>query len=45
MASLQQRHRQVYEALYQNGDVIDQTDHGLLKGHYPQLPLGVSRRL
>ncbi|MCM2360554.1 NEL-type E3 ubiquitin ligase domain-containing protein [Pseudomonas sp. SR18] len=45
MASLQQRHRQVYEALYQNGDVIDQTDHGLLKGHYPQLPLGVSREV
>ncbi|RMT85184.1 hypothetical protein ALP39_01626 [Pseudomonas marginalis pv. marginalis] len=45
MASLQHRHRQVYEALYQTGDVIDQTDHGLLKSHYPQLPLRVSREV
>lgn len=38
LAALAYSHRHIYEALYQYGEVIDQTDHGLLKGHFPQLP-------
>lgn len=38
LASLQVTHRQVYEQLYQDADVITHSDHGLLKSHYPRLP-------
>lgn len=42
MASLKHSHRQVYEALYQADEMIDQSDHGVLKSHYPALPRRVA---
>lgn len=42
VATLQKKHRQVYEQLYEGYDVLDQTDHGMLKRRYAQLPIRVA---
>lgn len=38
LASLKNSHRQVYEQLYAEADVITHVDHELLMNHYPNLP-------
>ncbi|WP_439864563.1 NEL-type E3 ubiquitin ligase domain-containing protein [Pseudomonas antarctica] len=45
LASLPRSHRTVYEALYQNADVIEPGDHDLLKLHYPNLPIRMAWEL
>jgi hypothetical protein len=43
--SLKDTHQSVYEGLRARDDVHDQTDHGLLKSRYPQLPIRVAWEL